>query len=120
MPEQDDIRVELKVKRFNPEADTKPHWQTFTVEVRRFRSVVLDALHEAKWHHDGTLTFRRSCAHGVCGSDAMVINGANMLACQALIEDVGTTITRRAHPRPARDQGPASSTWSRSSSSTGR
>ena len=93
MPEQDDIRVELKVKRFNPEADTKPHWQTFDVEVRRFRSVVLDALHAAKWRHDGTLTFRRSCAHGVCGSDAMIINGANMLACQALIDDLGTTIT---------------------------
>ena len=93
MPEQDDIRVELKVKRFNPEVDAKPHWQTFDVEVRRFRSVVLDALHAAKWRHDGTLTFRRSCAHGVCGSDAMVINGANMLACQALIDDLGTTIT---------------------------
>ena len=93
MAEQDNIRVELKVKRFNPEADAKPHWQTFEVEVRRFRSVVLDALHAAKWRHDGTLTFRRSCAHGVCGSDAMVINGANMLACQALIEDLGNTIT---------------------------
>ena len=93
MPEQDDIRIELKVKRFNPEVDAKPHWQTFSVEVRRFRSVVLDALHAAKWRHDGTLTFRRSCAHGVCGSDAMIINGANMLACQALIDDLGTTIT---------------------------
>jgi succinate dehydrogenase / fumarate reductase iron-sulfur subunit len=89
----DNIRVELKVKRFDPESDAAPHWETFDVEVRRFRSVVLDALHAAKWRHDGTLSFRRSCAHGVCGSDAVVINGANMLACQALIEDVGTTIT---------------------------
>ena len=89
----DTVSVELRVKRYDPESDTKPHWQTFHVEVKAFRSVVLDALHAAKWEHDGTLAFRRSCAHGVCGSDAMVINGANALACQALIEDVGTRIT---------------------------
>jgi succinate dehydrogenase / fumarate reductase, iron-sulfur subunit len=89
----DTLTVELRVKRYDPERDTKPHWQTFTVEVKAFRSVVLDALHAAKWQDDGTLTFRRSCAHGVCGSDAMVINGANALACQALIEDYGSVIT---------------------------
>ncbi|HEX2274262.1 MAG TPA: succinate dehydrogenase iron-sulfur subunit, partial [Acidimicrobiales bacterium] len=54
---------------------------------------VLDALHEVRWHHDGSLAFRRSCAHGVCGSDAMVINGENRLACVLLIRDVGRTIT---------------------------
>jgi succinate dehydrogenase / fumarate reductase iron-sulfur subunit len=92
----DMIDVELRVKRYDPERDTKPHWQTFNVSVKAFRSVVLDALHAAKWDHDGTLTFRRSCAHGVCGSDAMVINGANALACQALIEDYGGVITVEA------------------------
>jgi succinate dehydrogenase / fumarate reductase iron-sulfur subunit len=92
----DMIDVELRVKRYDPERDTKPHWDTFNVKVKAFRSVVLDALHEAKWQHDGTLTFRRSCAHGVCGSDAMVINGANALACQALIEDYGRVITVEA------------------------
>jgi len=54
---------------------------------------VLDALHEVKWHQDGTLSFRRSCAHGVCGSDAMVINGANALACALLMRDVGEKVT---------------------------
>ncbi|MDP9441474.1 MAG: succinate dehydrogenase iron-sulfur subunit [Actinomycetota bacterium] len=88
--------VELRVKRYDPERDKKPHWQTFHVRVKAFRSVVLDALHAAKWHHDGTLSFRRSCAHGVCGSDAMVINGANTLACQALIEDHGPVVTVEA------------------------
>jgi succinate dehydrogenase / fumarate reductase iron-sulfur subunit len=87
------IDVELRVKRYDPEHDVKPHWQHYQVRVNAFRSVVLDALHAAKWHHDGTLTFRRSCGHGVCGSDAMVINGANALACQALIEDYGEVIT---------------------------
>jgi succinate dehydrogenase / fumarate reductase iron-sulfur subunit len=86
------VQVTLRVKRFNPEADTKPHWQTFVVAAEP-TDRVLDALHTAKWETDGTLTFRRSCAHGVCGSDAMVINGANGLACIKLIQDVGTEIT---------------------------
>jgi succinate dehydrogenase / fumarate reductase, iron-sulfur subunit len=86
------VTVTLKVKRFNPEGDTKPHWDTFTVEVDA-KDRVLDALNAVKWYQDGTLTFRRSCAHGVCGSDAMVINGRNGLACGQLIENVGTDIT---------------------------
>jgi succinate dehydrogenase / fumarate reductase iron-sulfur subunit len=49
---------------------------------------VLDALHKIKWEQDGTLTFRRSCAHGVCGSDAVRINGRNRLACKTLIKDL--------------------------------
>jgi succinate dehydrogenase / fumarate reductase iron-sulfur subunit len=46
-----------------------------------------------KWYRDGTLTFRRSCAHGVCGSDAMLINGRNQLACAVLVRNAGTVIT---------------------------
>ena len=49
---------------------------------------VLDALHKIKWEQDGTLSFRRSCAHGICGSDAMRINGRNRLACKTLIKDL--------------------------------
>ncbi len=86
------VNVTLKVKRFNPEADMKPYWQTYNVEVER-GDRVLDALHAAKWYQDGSLTFRRSCAHGVCGSDAMVINGSNALACGKLIAEVGTDLT---------------------------
>jgi succinate dehydrogenase / fumarate reductase iron-sulfur subunit len=41
---------------------------------------VLDVLHQVKWRMDGTLALRRSCGHGICGSDAMRINGANALA----------------------------------------
>lgn len=86
------LNVHLKVKRYNPDTDRKPYWQEFEVAAEP-TDRVLDALHTAKWSSDGTLTFRRSCAHGVCGSDAMVINGANALACIKLIQDVGTTIT---------------------------
>ena len=53
----------------------------------------MEVLHTIKWHHDGTLTFRRSCAHGICGSDAMLINGRNALACKVLVDDVGAKVT---------------------------
>lgn len=81
------MKINLKIKRFNPEADQKPHWETYPVEVEP-TDQVLDALHRVKWYHDGTLTLRRSCAHGICGSDAMRINGRNALACKVLMKDV--------------------------------
>ena len=52
-----------------------------------------DLLNQVKWQQDGTLAYRRSCAHGVCGSDAMRINGVNRLACKVLVKDVGNKIT---------------------------
>ena len=84
--------VEIKIKRFNPEVDDKPYWGTYTVDVEP-TDKVLDAIHEVKFHQDGTLALRRSCVHGVCGSDAMVINGSNALACTTLIQQVGDKIT---------------------------
>ncbi|HEV2766684.1 MAG TPA: succinate dehydrogenase iron-sulfur subunit [Acidimicrobiales bacterium] len=90
------LTVRLRVKRYNPEADRRPHWQELTVEGLEPTDRVLDVLHRAKWFHDGTLSFRRSCAHGVCGSDAMVVNGVNALACQVLLAEAGTDITVEA------------------------
>jgi succinate dehydrogenase / fumarate reductase iron-sulfur subunit len=84
--------VELKIKRYNPEVDTKPHWETYQLDMAP-TDKVLDAIHEVKYHHDGTLALRRSCVHGVCGSDAMVINGSNRLACTLLIQEAGDKIT---------------------------
>ncbi|NNN10792.1 MAG: succinate dehydrogenase iron-sulfur subunit [Acidimicrobiaceae bacterium] len=86
------VRVHLRIKRYDPATDTRPHWQEFEVEMSP-GDRVLDALHLVKWTQDGTLTFRRSCAHGVCGSDAMVINGENKLACINLIKNIGTDLT---------------------------
>jgi succinate dehydrogenase iron-sulfur subunit len=77
----------VKVKRFNPERDEKAHWETYFVTYEPLDRV-LDALHQIKWKQDGSLTFRRSCAHGICGSDAMLINGVNRLACKVLIKDI--------------------------------
>jgi len=86
------VNVELRIKRWDPDHDEKPHWETYEVTVDE-TDRVLDALHQVRWHHDGSLAFRRSCGHGVCGSDAMVINGVNRLACVLLISDVGHRVT---------------------------
>lgn len=86
------MQVHLRIQRYNPEVDTKPWWSDHDVEVEP-TDRVLDALNQVKWYQDGALTYRRSCAHGVCGSDAMRINGRNRLACKLLIRDVGSEIT---------------------------
>ncbi len=79
------MKVDIKIRRFNPEKDSKPWWGNYTFDNVNPNDSVLDVLHKVKWERDGTLALRRSCAHGVCGSDAMRINGANMLACKTLI-----------------------------------
>jgi succinate dehydrogenase / fumarate reductase iron-sulfur subunit len=81
------MTVTLKIKRFNPATDREPHWETYTSEVESSHRV-LDALMDIKRNRDGSLGFRKSCAHGVCGSDAMIINGKERLACKTLIQDV--------------------------------
>ena len=84
--------VTLKIFRYNPEKDQKWHYETYTLEAEP-TDRVLDLLEKVKAYNDGTLSFRRSCAHGVCGSDAMRINGRNYLACKALVKDFGVKIT---------------------------
>ena len=79
--------VTLRIRRYNPEVSDEAHWETFGVQCEP-TDRVLDALHKVKWDVDGSLTFRRSCAHGVCGSDAMRINGRNRLACKVLLKDL--------------------------------
>ncbi len=98
------MKINVKIKRFNPEADKAPHWQTFEVPVDPMDSALAVLLY-IKWHLDGTLTFRKSCAHGICGSDAMQINGENKLACSVLVKDLakseGDTITYAPLPTGA-------------------
>ncbi|MBK6881009.1 MAG: succinate dehydrogenase iron-sulfur subunit [Elusimicrobia bacterium] len=81
------MKITLRVTRFDPAKDTASRWEEFDVEVAP-TDRVLDALNEAKWRCDGSLTYRRSCAHGICGSDALRINGRNRLACKVLVKDV--------------------------------
>lgn len=86
------MEVTIKVFRYNPEKDQRGNYVAYKVEADE-NDRVLDVLEYIKGKVDGALSFRRSCAHGVCGSDAMRINGRNMLACKVLIRDVGTNIT---------------------------
>ena len=81
------VMVTLKIARFNPEDPDAAGFQSFRVPCLP-TDRLLNLLHYAKWYLDGTLTFRRSCAHGVCGSDAMRINGVNRLACKVLMRDM--------------------------------
>lgn len=81
------ITVVLRIRRFNPEVAAEAQWVDYQLPIDP-KERVLDALHKVKWEIDGSLTFRRSCAHGICGSDAMRINGKNRLACKTLVKDI--------------------------------
>jgi succinate dehydrogenase / fumarate reductase iron-sulfur subunit len=83
--------VNLRVLRYNPETDSAPHFEDYQVEADPVDRI-LDLLHYVKWYQDGSLALRRSCAHGICGSDAVVINGVNALACKVLVKDLDQPI----------------------------
>lgn len=85
------MKIKLRIFRFDPEKDKRPRFEDFVVDGEP-NDQVLDLLNEVKWYQDGTLSYRRSCAHGICGSDALRINGVNRLACKVLVKDVGTKI----------------------------
>ena len=86
------MEITVKIFRYDPEKDTRGHYETYIVEGDE-NDRVLDVLELVKGKTDGSLAFRRSCAHGVCGSDAMRINRRNHLACKTLVRDVGANIT---------------------------
>jgi succinate dehydrogenase / fumarate reductase iron-sulfur subunit len=86
MTEINQIFAFVKIQRFNPDTDKKPSIQEFKVAMTR-DTTILDALHEIKSHQDGSLTYRRSCRHAICGSCAMNVNGKNMLVCNTPLKD---------------------------------
>ncbi len=86
------MHVTLKILRYDPEKDPESHFVEYDAEVES-TDRVLDAMNYVKWYRDGSLTYRRSCAHGICGSDAMRINGRNRLACKVLVKDVKPPVT---------------------------
>jgi len=73
--------IQLSVFRYDPETGDKPTMQSYEVPMIKPGMKLLDALNYIKWELDGTLTYRRSCGEGVCGSDGLNINGVNGLAC---------------------------------------
>lgn len=85
------MEVTLKILRYNPEKDEKSHYDTFTIPDVDPNDLILDLLERVRGYYDGTLALRRSCSHGICGSDAMRINGHNRLACKTLVKHLDTT-----------------------------
>lgn len=94
--------VTFEIQRQDPDNGDEPYWDEYEVECERMDRV-LDALMTIRGDKDGSLAFRKSCAHGVCGSDAMNINGQNRLACQTLLDDLGFPNTVTIRPLPAMD-----------------
>lgn len=91
--------MRFSIYRYNPEVDTKPYMQDFDLDVKEHNCyMVLDALLAIKNHMDDTLTFRRSCREGVCGSDGMNMNGKNGLACTTHLSSLQEPIVIRPLP----------------------
>lgn len=81
------MKIRLEIQRFDPQKEKKPFLKNYTVEAEP-DDRLLDVLMRIKRLQDPALALRKSCAHGVCGSDAMVINGQERLACKTLVKDV--------------------------------
>ena len=92
---------DFKVYRWNPDDGKNPVVDTYEVDLDSCGPMVLDALIKIKNEQDPTLTFRRSCREGVCGSCAMNIDGSNTLACTKAIEDVKKDV--KVYPLPHMD-----------------
>jgi succinate dehydrogenase / fumarate reductase iron-sulfur subunit len=73
--------LQVSLYRYNPETDEAPYMQDFPVDTGDRDLMVLDVLELIKADHDGSVTYRRSCREGVCGSDGLNMNGKNGLAC---------------------------------------
>jgi succinate dehydrogenase / fumarate reductase iron-sulfur subunit len=87
------------VYRFDPAVDKEPRYQKFMVEAEPTNKI-LDCLNKIRWEQDPTLSYRYSCAHGICGSDALMINGRIELACQKLVKDFKTANNFVIEPLP--------------------
>lgn len=80
------MEMKFKIYRYDPQVDKGPYYKHYTVKAKP-EERILDCLNRIKWEQDGTLSYRMSCGHGVCGSDGMKINGTCGLACQKLVKD---------------------------------
>jgi succinate dehydrogenase / fumarate reductase iron-sulfur subunit len=88
----------VRIYRFNPDATENPRIDTFALDTQSCGPMVLDALIQLKAAVDSSLTFRRSCREGICGSCAMNINGVNRLACTTAMQELGGEL--RIYPLP--------------------
>ena len=83
----------FKIYRYDPDSGENPRYDTFEIDLDKCGPMVLDALIKIKSEQDPTLTFRRSCREGICGSCSMNMDGKNGLACTTAIEDLKGEIT---------------------------
>ncbi|MDB5773933.1 MAG: Succinate dehydrogenase iron-sulfur protein [Herbaspirillum sp.] len=90
--------VKFQIYRYDPDKDAKPYMQDLTVELQPTDKMLLDALQRIKADVDDSLALRRSCREGVCGSDAMNINGKNGLACTTNLNELSQPIVLRPLP----------------------
>ena len=92
--------LQVSLYRYNPETDDAPFMQDFSVDTGGRDLMVLDVLELIKAEHDGTVTYRRSCREGVCGSDGLNMNGKNGLACITPLSETvkGEKLVIRALP----------------------
>ena len=90
--------VRFSIYRYDPDKDARPYMQDLEVELQPTDKMLLDALMRIKSDFDDSLAFRRSCREGVCGSDAMNINGKNGLACITNLRDLEQPIVLRPLP----------------------
>ncbi|MBW2091683.1 MAG: succinate dehydrogenase iron-sulfur subunit [Deltaproteobacteria bacterium] len=90
--------VTFTIFRFDPEQDKEPCYKDYKVELRRPGMMVLDGLNQIRWEQDGTLAYRRSCREGVCGSDALNINGINRLGCMTHIDSLKSPVVIQPLP----------------------
>src|SRR3990170_449592 len=90
--------LKFQIYRYDPDKDAKPYMQDLTVELQDTDKMLLDALQRIKADVDDSLALRRSCREGVCGSDAMNINGKNGLACTTNLNELKEPIVLRPLP----------------------
>jgi len=93
------MKATFVIFRFDPAVDKQPRYQEYTIDVES-TDKILDCLNRIRWELDPTLVYRASCSHGICGSDAMVINGHVGLACQKLVRDYKTANNFVIEPLP--------------------
>jgi succinate dehydrogenase / fumarate reductase iron-sulfur subunit len=92
--------VTFSVLRFDPAKDAKPYFQDFPVRITKPGMMILDGLNQIRWEQDGSLSFRRSCREGVCGSDGLNLNGVNRLSCITHIDEVAKNGKVAVQPLP--------------------
>ncbi len=90
--------VRFSIYRYDPDKDARPYMQPLEIALEPGDKMLLDALIRIKQSDDDSLAFRRSCREGVCGSDAMNINGKNGLACITNLRDLEEPIVLRPLP----------------------